>query len=171
MHTPQDVIVGITEGLLLVTVIGIVSKKIEGKEKVQNILTVIGLLAIVATILYITLKPYPMDYNAEGKLLVDPQKMMNDCFKGCGGLLAFLIGSFVDRYFIRYEIPSGSPKLPILACVGFGLMLAWKELFAPATIVSLLGSHWGNFIAMFIMVLFAMIAWPLVIRKACAEKE
>lgn len=171
VHTPQDVIVGITEGLVLVTVIGIVSKKIEGKENVQNILTVIGLLAIVATILYITLKPYPMDYNEQGKLLVDPQKMMNDCFKGCGGLLAFLIGSFIERRYIRFEIPSGSAKLPILACVGFALMLAWKDLFAPATIVSLLGSHWGNFIAMFIMVLFAIIAWPLVIRKACAEKE
>ena len=111
-----------------------------------------------------------MDYNAEGILLVDPQKMMNDCFKGCGGLLGFLIGSFVDRHYIRYEIPFGSSKLPILSCVGFGLMLAWKELFAPATIVAMLGSHWGNFIAMCVMVLFAIIIWPLVIKKACAEK-
>lgn len=170
VHTPQDVLAGITEGVVLIAVVGIVSKKIEGKEKVQDILTVIGLLAIVGTLLYITLKPYPMDYNAEGKLLVDPQKMMNDCFKGCGGLLGFLIGSFVDRHYIRYEIPSGSSKLPILACVGFGLMLAWKELFAPATIVALWGGHWGNFTAMCIMLLFALIAWPLVIRKACAEK-
>ena len=110
-----------------------------------------------------------MDYDAEGKLLVDPQKMMNDCYKACGGFLGFLIGSFVERHFIHFEIPKGSARLPILACIGFALMFAWKELFAPATIVAGLGGHWGNFIARCVMVLFALIVWPIVIKKSCSK--
>lgn len=97
-------------------------------------------------------------------------KMMNDSFKACGGFLGFLIGSFIERHFIRYEIPQGSTALPVLACVGFALQFAWKELLAPATIVPLLGGHWGNLLARFLMVLFAIVVWPLVIRKTCAAR-
>lgn len=167
VHTPQDVLVGWTEGVLLIIIVGLAQRKLEGKEKAKDILTLVGVLVVIGTILYITLKPYPMDY-VDGKLLVDPQKMQNDCFKACGAFLGFLVGSFIERHYIHFEIPKRSPQLPILACVGFALMFAWKELFAPATIVAMWGGHWGNFIARMIMVLFALMIWPLVIRKACA---
>ena len=124
----------------------------------------------VGVILYITLKPYPMDY-VDGKLLVDPQKMMNDSFKACGGFSGLLIGSYIERHFIRYEIPQGSSSLPILSCVGFALLFAWKELLAPATIMPLLGGNWGNLITGFLMVFFAVVVWPLVIRKTCTAKS
>ena len=65
--------------------------------------------------------------------------------------------------YLHYEIPSGFPGLPILTFIGFAIMFGWKEWFAPATIVALLGGHWGNMTARFIMVLFAMVIWPVVI--------
>ncbi len=167
VHTPQDVLVGMTEGIVLIVLVGIIEKRVYHNDKALDILTLVGILVTVGVILYITLKPYPMDY-VDGKLLVDPQKMMNDSFKACGGFLGFLIGSFIERHFIRYEIPQGSSALPVLACVGFALMFAWKELLAPATIVPWLGGHWGNMLARFLMVLFAVVIWPLVIRKTCA---
>ncbi len=169
VHTPQDVLVGMTEGIVLIIVVTIVEKRINGNEKALDVLTLVGILATVGVILYITLKPYPMDY-VDGELLVDPQSMMNDSFKACGGFLGFLIGSFIERHFIRYEIPEGSASLPILSCVGFALMFGWKELLAPATIVPMLGGHWGNMLARGVMVLFALTIWPLVIRKTCSSK-
>lgn len=170
VHTPQDVAVGMTEGIVLIIVVGIVEKRIYDNDKALDILTLVGVIVTVGAILYITLKPYPMDY-VDGELLVDPQKMMNDSFKACGGFLGFLIGSYIERHFIRYEIPQGSAALPILACVGFALMFAWKELLAPATIVPLLGGHWGNMLARGLMVLFAIVIWPLVIRKTCSAEK
>lgn len=169
VHTPQDVLVGLTEGIVLIIIVGIVEKRIYDNDKALDIMTLVGILVTVGVILYITLKPYPVDY-VNGELLVDPQKMMNDSFKACGGFLGFLIGSYIERHFIRYEIPEGASALPILACVGFALMFAWKELLAPATIVPLLGGHWGNLTARCLMVLFAVAIWPLVIRKTCSEK-
>lgn len=170
VHTPQDVIVGITEGAVLILIVGIVQKSLEGKEKVKDILTVVGIVAAAGVLIYIMFKPYPMDY-VDGELLVDPQKMMNDSFKACGGFLGFLIGSFIERHYINFEIPEHSSKLPILACTGFALMFAWKELFAPATIVPLLGSHWGNLIARWLMVMFALTVWPIVITKTCSIND
>ena len=171
VHTPQDVLVGLTEGIVLIAVVSIVEKRIDGNEKVLDIMTLIGVLVTIGVILYITLKSYPMDYDADGNLLVKPEKMMNDAFKACGGFSGLLIGSYIERHFIHYEIPQGSANLPILTCIGFAIMFAWKELFAPATIVPLLGSHWGNMVARGTMVLFAVIVWPLVIRKICAKEK
>ena len=170
VHTPQDVLVATVEGVVLIALVGIVQKALEDKEKAMDILTFVGVAVMIGALLYVTLKPYPMDYDAEGKLLVDPQKMMNDCFKACGGFFGFLIGSFIERHFIRFEIPKGSYNLPILACIGFALLLAWKELFAPATVVAGLGGHWGNFISQCVMVLFALTVWPIVITKICAKE-
>ena len=170
VHTPQDVAVGMTEGVVLIIIIGIIEKRVHGNDKVLDILTLVGMLTTIGVILYISFKPYPMDY-VDGQLLVDPQKMMNDSFKACGGFLGFLIGSYIERHFIRYEIPEGSTALPIMACVGFALMIAFKQLLAPATIVPLMGGHWGNMAARFLMVMFAIVIWPLVIRKTCSKKN
>lgn len=167
VHTPQDVLVAFIESIFIIYVVGRVSKRVEGNDKLLDILTVVGVVAVIAVLAYIQLKHYPLDYTADGTLLVDPQKMMNDCFKACGAFLGLMVGSYVDRHYIHYEIPFGSKNLPVLVCVGAAITMAWKDLFAPATIVLAFGGHWGNFIARFLMLIFAMIVWPLVIKKEC----
>ena len=162
VHTPQDVIVGFGESVIIILAVGFVQKKTDGNEKAIDILTLVGVFAVVMTLVYINVKPYPMDY-VDGKLLVDPQAMMNDTFKACGSFLGLLLGSYLDRHYIKYEIPVSAAELPMLTCIGAAIMFGWKEWFAPATIVALLGGHWGNMTARFIMVLFAMSIWPVVI--------
>lgn len=170
VHTPQDVVIGLCESVIIIIVVGIVQKKVEGNEKTLDILTLLGVLAVALAIVYIVFKPYPMDY-VDGQLLVDPQKMMTDSFKACGSFLGLLLGSYLDRHYLKYEIPTGAADLPILTCIGAALMFGWKELFAPATIVAALGGHWGNLLARGIMVLFAMSVWPMVITKVCGSKK
>jgi len=169
VHTPQDVLVAFIESVFIIYVVSRVSKRVEGNEKLLDILTVMGVVAVIAALAYIQLKHYPLDYTSDGTLLVDPQKMMNDCFKACGAFLGLMVGSYVDRHYIHYEIPFGAKNLPILVCVGAAITMAWKDLFAPATIVLAFGGHWGNFIARFLMLIFAMVVWPLVIRKECKQ--
>lgn len=164
VHTPQDVGVGFLVSTLIILVIGIVGNRISGNEKMQDILSLVGIGFIVLSLIYISFKSYPMDY-VNGELLVDPQKMMNDTFKGCGGLIGLIIGSFCERHYIHYEIPEGSKNLPILTCVGFGIILAWKQWFAGATITGALGMHWGNMISTALMVIFAVAVWPVFIQK------
>lgn len=169
VHTPQDVVVGLTESILIIWIVGMVQKKIEGNEKVTDILTLVGVIAVILTLVYILLKPYPMDY-VDGKLLVDPDKMMNDTFKACGAFLGLMIGSYIDRHYLHYEIPAGADALPMLTFIGAAIMFAWKEFFAPATIVAALGGHWGNMIARCIMVIFGVCIWPYVIKRECGRR-
>ena len=170
VHTPQDVVVGFCESVLLIWAVGAVQKKIGDNEKALDILTLVGAAAVVLTLAYILLKPYPMDY-VDGELLVDPQKMMNDSFKACGAFLGFLLGSYLDRHTLKYEIPVGAAELPMLTCTGAAILFAWKEFFAPATIVAAFGGHWGNLIARAVMVFFAMTIWPMVITKTCGKQS
>ena len=169
VHTPQDVIVGFTEAVLMILLVGAAQRKLDGDERKLDILTVLGVLAVIGSLLYITNKPYPMDY-VDGKLLVDPQKMMNDSFKACGAFLGLLLGSYLERHYIRYEIPTGAKNLPILGFVGFLIAFSWKEYFAPATVVATLGGHWGNFVARFLLWIFVVAVWPLCIRKWAADE-
>ncbi len=164
VHTPQDVLVGFVVAVIVIYIVGIVQKKIDGDDKKLDILSIVGVLAIIGTLIYITQKSYPMDY-VDGVLLVNPSKMMNDTFKACGAFIGLLAGSYVERHYIKYEIPFGSKNLPILAFVGFMITFSWKEFLAPATIVAALGGHWGNFIARCIMWFFAAAIWPVVIKK------
>ena len=164
IHTPQDVIVGFIEAAIVILVVGAAQEKINDNERTLDIMTIVGAAAVVGALLYITQKSYPMDY-VDGKPLVDPAKMMNDSFKSCGAFLGFLLGSYVERHYIRYEVPTGAKNLPILGFVGFLVAFSWKEYLAPATFVAALGGHWGNFVARFILWFFVVAVWPLVIRK------
>lgn len=105
-----------------------------------------------------------MDY-VDGKLIVDPAKMMNDFFKVSGSVTAFLISLCLDRHFIHYEIPVGHKNIPVLTAVGIGIFFSWREYFIKPTFVALLGTHTGNFISYFLGTLFGMVIFPIVITK------
>ncbi len=165
VHTPQDVLVGFVEAVVIILLVGYFQKKINGNNRTLDILSVVGVAAVIGTLIYVTQKSYPLDYDAGGKLLVDPNKMMNDCFKACGAFLGLIAGSWLERHCIHYEIPTGSKNLPIMGFVGFLIAFAWKEFFAPATIVLALGAHWGNLVARFMLWFFVVAIWPVCIRK------
>lgn len=164
VHTPQDVVVGFTEAVVIIIIVGVCQRKIDGDDRKLDILSLVGVLAVIGTLLYITKKPYPMDY-VDGALLVDPAKMMNDTFKACGAFLGFLAGSYVERHFVHHEVPVGAKNLPILGFVGFLIAYAWKELLGPATFGLALGGHWGNLVTRFILWFFVVAVWPVCIRK------
>ncbi len=170
VHTPQDVLAGFLETALIIVAAGFVMKLVSGSDRRIDILSLAGILFIAATLVYIQVKPYPMDYDAEGKLLVDPQKMMKDCFCGCGGLLGLIVGCWLERRFLHYEIPKQSPFLPLVTAAGLGLLLCWNEYFADATVVLLFGRNWGNFAAGLLAVLFVTAGFPPVIRRLCRSR-
>ncbi len=169
VHTPQDVLVGFGSTCLLIFVISKISELVKGNEALKDRLTLVGVIIVIIGLIYIIVKPYPMDY-VDGVLLVDPKSMMKDTFKGCGGLLGFFLGSYVDRHYLKYEIPIGKPRLALLAGVGIGIVFSWNEYLEKATFILAFGANWGAFISRFLLVVFALLIWPMVIKKYCNEE-
>ncbi len=166
VHTPQDVVVGFGATAILMYIIAKLQDKLEGNEKMLDYLTIAGVVLVIAVLIYITVKPYPMDY-IDGELIVDPQKMMKDTFKSAGMFLGFVLGSYVERHKIHYVIPEGAKNLPIITFIGAVIVLSWKEYLGSAIFVQMLGANWGNFIARFIMLFFAIAIYPVLIKKWC----
>ena len=77
VHTPQDVFVGICESVFWLIIVAKIFTYLDEHPEKENLLLLICFIVGWLGIAYITFKPYPMDY-VDGKLLVDPQKMMND---------------------------------------------------------------------------------------------
>ena len=164
VHTPQDVIVSLAVTSFIVWASGKVGNILKDNEKLTDIMSIVGVLLAILAIVYIKIKPYPLDI-VNGNLLVDPQKMMPDTFKAAGGFIGFIIGSYIERHYIKYEIPFGSKELPLLTCVGSALVYIWINLLTPIAFKVWFGNQWGNFISFIIMVILVMTVYPWFIMK------
>lgn len=100
VHTPQDVVVGLLEGVL---VLWLSTKVIAWAEKQEpGRLLGIGVALAAIIIVYTLVKPYPVDY-VDGVLLVDPHEMQLDAFSNVGILLAFVLGWYLEQRFVQFS--------------------------------------------------------------------
>ncbi len=161
VHTPQDVAVGI---LLSVFTLYLVYKGLAYIEKhpaQENRLLLGGVCVSVLALLFITFKPYPMDY-ADGKLLVDPQRMMIDGYYDLGALLSLFVSRFIEKRWIRFTQTGLTVKGILIGIAGLGIAYGFKQVLEPC--IELLGVHWGVFVYAFLWVFFIIALYPLAIK-------
>lgn len=167
VHTPQDVMVGILAGALVVWGMSALFRWLDRNPGQENRFLLGGVILCIAALVYFSVKEYPMDYQDE-KLLVDPQKMMKDGFGDAGKLLAFCIGRYIEKTWIRFE-----PKFTRrnLAAGAAGAVLLFFLIETVGTpMKELLGLQWGALAQNMIIFLYILCGWPLVMKK-CARHE
>ena len=117
VHTPQDVVTGLTIGLILVFWI---NSLINFAEKNKNIylylLVITDILAALALIYICYFNNYPIDY-VEGKILVNPDKSIYSAVICYGFSLGSLNGAFLCRRFTDFDAKRGSLKAKIIRAV------------------------------------------------------
>ena len=169
VHTPQDVVVGAILGLFSVYVAAKVFAYLDKKPEKENFIIFAGLIICVAAFFYITRKTYPMDY-ADGKLIVDPKKMMSDTYKDIGILSGILIGRYVEKTFVKFS-PTGLTFKGILFSV-IGLVLFNYIHYAARDILrSFMGKDLGNFCSMFFLFFFVIALWPVILKIFACKKS
>lgn len=162
VHTPQDVFVAICESVLCVIIMQKIFAYIELHPEKEDLFLIAGVIFGSVSIAYITFKPYPMTY-VDGKLLVDPQKMMNDGYGDISFLIAFCIGRFIERRWIRFE-PTGVnvPGILLWAVGGAVFVLLNNNIGKPLD--NMLGSHWGHLARRMITIIYYTALYPLIIK-------
>ncbi len=163
VHTPQDVLVGAGAGLLVMFLTLRLMDWITAHPDMDWLVLCIGLCLSAAVALYAVLKPYPADYNAEGKLIVDGAKMANDTFKGIGYCVAFLAGWIMERRFVRFSTDVSVPQKLTRAVVG----LLWY--YVVSLILSPLLKAWipgaaGTTISCFLQMFYVAFLFPLCMK-------
>ena len=163
VHTPQDVLVGAIVSLLVAYLI---SKLCDYLDKYPNkdiIVLIVSSLLMIALLLYIGLKSYPMDY-VDGVLLVDPKKMTVDGFKDPGRFYGIVVGWFIERRFINFKV-EGTPYQKVMRALVGGILVIfyWNVIANP--IGKIIGIGVVHFLLQATTPIIFMTVYPMVFNK------
>ncbi len=173
VHTPQDVIVAVILGILILFFTDKMMKWVEGGKNRDLVVFAGIILSTVALLIYEEFKIYPMDYF-NGELLVDPDKMRLSSFPKIGLYLGIFGGWFIERRFVKFDANVGTIREKIIRFVVGALILG----FISCQTTHLIGAS-GNvkYMAAFISFcsgFFTMAIYPALIvfvRKKILKKE
>ena len=168
VHTPQDVFVATCEGLLALYALKKLIPWLEEHPEKENPILLGFFIFGWLSLLYINFKPYPMDY-VDGKLLVDPKRMMIDGYGDISLIISFTVARYVEKTWIRFEATGVNAKG--IAVCAVGMVILWALLtYVKAPLDNALGNCWGHFVNTFIHVFYSIALYPLVIKLCMGKK-
>lgn len=156
VHTPADVGVGLVWGLVLVFVLWPVFEKSD--EKPRNITIVFAAATILALgcTIYVSVYPWSADIDADN--LAAAVKNLN-MMLGCSA--AVLIGAPIERKKICFDTEAPLWAQVLKVVLGLVIVLALRAGLKPLLSRLMPGLGVATAIRYGIIVLFAMLVWPL----------
>lgn len=164
VHTPQDVLVGALLGVIAALIIDKLLNHIESNPDHDWIVVLIATVGVIALIAFIYFKNYPMDYDADGKLLVDPSKMTINGFIDPGRFYGIILGWFIERRFINFEI-KGTTYQKVLTCIVGGILYIFFWTAICDQIGKAISFGPAYFVLQAVCQIIFMTAYPLVVSK------
>jgi len=169
-HTPQDVCVGAATGVIFTFIaVKIIDYMDRGDGELNKIVITTIIISIIS-VLYIVLKPYPMDTDATGALLADPAKMMKDSIEATGILLGTVFGLLLEKKRVNFsDTKDKSIRLKRLL-IGI-LFTAVMNLLVGNLAKMVLGTIPGAFVK-YMLTFMAITGFvPMLFKKFKIEKE
>lgn len=162
VHTPQDVLVGWLSGFASLALFNFVLKWLDGKEHRDLFVLVSGLVILTIGLIATMLRNYPLSVN--GCEPVDIHVLTDDIYSGLGMGYGLIIGWFVERRWIRFDV-QGTAKEKILryllGCAGMVVVYILPKHF----LYDSLGEQWGRFVLYFATLLYVVMIYPYCIAK------
>ena len=162
VHTPQDVIVGLALGLLTLWGMNRLFTHLRDHPEQENKWLLGGFLLGIGMLLFCQLKSYPLDY-VDNKLLVDPQRMVNDAYRAIGFLLAFCPARYIEKRWVRFHETGLSVKGISWSIIGL-VLAGWMLKHSASYCIRFAGMHWGLMLFSFCFVSYVLIVFPLFLK-------
>lgn len=165
VHTPQDVLVGMASSLLVMWLTLQLTRWIAEKPEKDKLVACIGFVLAIALGLYAALKSYPVDYDSNGKIIVEGAKMANDTFKAVGWVSAFLTGWILERRFVGFSTDISKERRFSRGI--FGIMGYYAVTFVLNTLLK----KWipgpaGTILTCFLQMFYITFLFPWIMKKA-----
>ena len=164
VHTPQDVLVGIVAGILVMylTVKLMQWIKVHPEKDILVVCIGVGLAVLVA--IYAAVKPYPTDIDAAGRVIVEGAKMANDTFKGVGWSVGFLTGWILERRFVQFS--TDIPMMKRITRLTYGLLTYYvvSLIFVPLVKAWISGAP-GTFVSCYLQMLYVAFIFPWLLKR------
>ena len=163
VHTPQDILVGVGAGLLVMWLTVKLTAWVEGHPGKDILVMCVGIAISVAVAVFAAVKSYPTDYDASGNLLVDGAKMANDTYKGVGWCIGFLAGWVLEARYINFS--TDVPMITRVTRLTTGLL----SYYAVSLILLPLVKSWipgagGTVLSCFIQMFYVTFVFPLCVK-------
>jgi undecaprenyl-diphosphatase len=167
VHTPQDILVGTAAGLLVMWLTSKLIKWIEAHPGKDILVMCVGIGIAAAVAVFAAVKPYPVDYDEAGKILVDGAKMANDTYKGVGWCVGFMAGWVLERRYIGF-----STDVPMMTRI-VRLVTGVFSYYVLSLILLPLIKTWipgagGTIVTCFLQMFFVTFLFPLCMKKRTA---
>ena len=161
-HTLPDVCAAIGVSIAIMVVTSLAMRYLDVHPE-KDVLFVVIMLAVCALAsVYVTLKPYPMDYTPAGTLLVDPHDMTPDFWASVGLVSGWAVSWLVERRFIGFDCGGTKGRKALRFFVGVVVLGVILTLFAP--IVAASSPDLGDFLECFVVVLVVGCVFPALVK-------
>lgn len=162
VHTPQDVIVGCALGCVIIFINSRLIRWMNEKKNRDIIVMIFALALGAAALIFCHFKSYPMDYNAAGELLVDPNEMKESMYTLQGLYFGYWIGYVMERHFVNFKMPATILGRIVRGVVGMILLVVVyvvaKKLLAP------LGPEGQSLVGKTILMFYIVFLYPLLFQ-------
>lgn len=169
VHTPEDVIIGSLTSVLMMFLNYRLFKYFEKENKeIHRLLVLIPTGIAIVILFYINFKAYPHDY-IDGNLIVDPQKMLPDCYEALGMFMGFIFGWFIERHCINFNVPKKDIVTVVIAIIAT-IPIYFIQKNSGMVISPFVGDAWAKFIVKFIEYIYIFTAIPLIYNLVTIRK-
>lgn len=163
VHTPQDVIVSLFVGILLILINNKILNWVSDKKYRDFILSFIVTSLSILLILYVTYKSYPIHY-LNGKVLYNPSFIKIDIYVKVGFILGAFWGWSFENNFVNFSAKKGSILNKIIRFL-IGIIIFYALFnFTNNILVVYLGKKLGYLLGYFITGLFLTFIYPFCIK-------
>ncbi len=170
VHTPQDVLVAMLIGAIVVIIGSRVWEWIYEDSKRDWIIPACGIVLTTVFLLYISLKSYPMDYVGD-KLIVDPAKMAQDGFKDAGRFLGVTLGWFVERRWVKFSMDVPTKNKVWRCLIGVAILIIFDMVLCDVIAKEIFSGQAGAFISKFAEVFVLIALYPWCFKKYEEKKK
>ena len=163
VHSLQDVIVGFILSISVLFLVKYFLDKADLKNNIKfdGIFTTVMIILNLAILYYISTKSYPMDY-VDGKLLVDPAQMQKGIFKSSGMFMGLLLGSFIERHFIDFQVAQNNFRRIFEGIIGAIIIYILIKYVSKLLVIHL--NNFGFLLNTVLIGLFITAIYPFFIK-------
>ena len=170
VHTPQDVLVGIVAGTLVMFLTMKLMQWVTLHPEKDLLVAGIGAAIAIAVAIYAAVKPYPVDMDETGKVLVDGAKMANDTFKGVSWCVAFLCGWILERRFVQFS--TDVSMMQRMTRLVFGLLSYYVvSLILVPVIKDWISGVPGTFVSCYLQMFYVSFIFPWLMKHFEKHEE
>ena len=170
VHTPQDVLVGIVAGTLVMFLTMKLMQWVTLHPEKDLLVAGIGAALAIAVAIYAAVKPSPVDMDETGKVLVDGAKMANDTFKGVSWCVAFLCGWILERRFVQFS--TDVSMMQRMTRLVFGLLSYYVvSLILVPVIKDWISGVPGTFVSCYLQMFYVSFIFPWLMKHFEKHEE